>query len=90
MSLDFLHKKLFLRFPLLLVVFETMPLLRRLVGGFSPQRPDFDFRPTRAGFVMDKVVQGQTFLRVLRCFQSMLFRESYLLTNLLPPQYVSN
>ena len=61
-----------------------MPLLRWLVDGFSPQRLEFDFRLIHAGFVMDKVAEGQTFLRVLRCFQFVLFHQSYILTNLLP------
>jgi hypothetical protein len=64
-----------------------MPLLRWLVGGFSRKRPEFDFRPVHAGFVMDKVAKGQKFLRVLRCFQFTLFHGRYVLINLLPSRY---
>jgi hypothetical protein len=52
-----MEKDLFLRFPLLLVVFEAMPVVRWLVGDFSPQRPEFDFRLIHAGFVMDKAAE---------------------------------
>ena len=91
MSLDFLHEK-GITFTLSTIIgsLRDHASARWLVGDFSPQRPDFDFRPIHAGFMMDMVAQGQTFLRVLRCFQFMSFHETYKLTNLLPPRYLSN
>jgi hypothetical protein len=45
---------------------ETVPWLRRLVAGLSPRRLGFDPGSVHVGFVLDKVVLGQVFLRVLR------------------------
>jgi hypothetical protein len=39
---------------------------RRLVVGLSPRRRGFDAGSVYVGFVVDKVVLGQVFLRVLR------------------------
>jgi hypothetical protein len=44
----------------------AVPWLRRLAAGLSPRRPGFDPRSVHVGFVVDKVVLGQVFLRVLR------------------------
>jgi hypothetical protein len=43
----------------------AVPWLRRLVAGISPRRPGFDSRSVHVGFVVDKVVLGQVFPRVL-------------------------
>jgi hypothetical protein len=39
----------------------VVPELRRLVAGFSPQRPGFEPRSGHVGFVVDKVALGQVF-----------------------------
>jgi hypothetical protein len=39
--------------------------LRRLVAGLSLRRPGFDPGSVHVGFVVDKVVLGQVFLRVV-------------------------
>ena len=45
----------------------------------------FDSRPVHVGFVVDKVVQGQVFLRVLRFAPGTIFPPMlHILTNLLP------
>jgi hypothetical protein len=42
-------------------------MLRWLLAGHSPRRPGFKPMSVHVGFVVDKVTQGQVFLRVL-CF----------------------
>jgi len=45
----------------------------------------FDSKPVHLGFMVDKVVQGQFFLRVLRFFPSSIFPPKlHILTNLMP------
>jgi hypothetical protein len=44
----------------------TVPWLRRLVAGLSPQRPGFDPGSVRVGFVVDKVALEQVLSRVIR------------------------
>jgi hypothetical protein len=44
----------------------TVLWLRRLVAGLSPRRLGFDPGSVHVGFVVDKVVLGQVFPRVLR------------------------
>ena len=44
----------------------AVPWLRRLVAGLSLRRPGFDPGSVHVGFVVDKVVLGQVFPRVLR------------------------
>jgi hypothetical protein len=41
------------------------PRLRRLAAGLPPRRPGFDPGSVHVGFVVDKVVLGQVFLRLL-------------------------
>jgi len=51
----------------------------------SPWRPMFDSKPVHVGFVVDKVVQGEVFLRVLRFSLGSIFPPKlHILTNLLP------
>jgi hypothetical protein len=50
-------------------------VLRRLVAGLSPRRLRFDPGSVHVGFVVDKVVLGQVFPRVLR----------FSLVNVIPP-----
>jgi hypothetical protein len=38
-----------------------MPLLKRLVAGFSPRRPGFDPGSGQVGFVVEKVALGRVF-----------------------------
>jgi hypothetical protein len=45
---------------------QAVPWLKRLVAGLSPRRTGFAPESTHVGFVVDKVVLGQVFLRVLR------------------------
>jgi hypothetical protein len=45
---------------------RAVPWLRRLVVGLSPRRPGFAPGSIHVGFVVDKLVLGQVFLRVLR------------------------
>jgi hypothetical protein len=47
-------------------LFVAVPQLRRLVVGFSQRRPKFAPRSVHVGSVVDIVVLGQVFLRVLR------------------------
>jgi hypothetical protein len=37
---------------------KALPLLRRLVAGFSPRRPGFEHRSGDLGFAVDKVALG--------------------------------
>jgi len=44
---------------------QTVTWLRRLVAGFSPQKPGFDSRPVHMVFIVKKVSLGQTFIQIL-------------------------
>jgi hypothetical protein len=47
-------------------MYSAVPLLRRVVVYFSPQRPVFDSRTNHVDFLVDKMALGPGFLRVLR------------------------
>jgi hypothetical protein len=46
--------------------FQDINKLRRLVTDLSQRRPGYDYRPDRAGFVVETMVLAQVFLQVLR------------------------
>ena len=50
---------------IILVFFQTVPLVGRLVAGLSPQKPGFDSKTDHVRPVMDKVALGQIYLPVL-------------------------
>jgi hypothetical protein len=50
-----------------------MSRIRWLVTGLSPRRPRYTPRSVHAGFVVDKVAEGQTFLQVLQFSLSISF-----------------
>ena len=47
----------------------AIPLQRQLGGEMYLHKPVFSPRPVCAGFVVDRVVLGHSFLRVLRFFR---------------------
>jgi len=53
----------------------AVPRLRQLVDRLSLQRPRFSSIPVHEGFVVDHIVLGQVFLRVLLLFS--LVRAAY-------------
>jgi len=57
----------------------AVPQLRRLVTGFSPQRPAFSPRVGRVGFVVNKVALGQIFRYHLsfHLYSMLVCRDSY-------------
>jgi hypothetical protein len=42
---------------------QAVPLVRRLVSGLSPQRPNFGPGPTHGRCLLDKVAVGQVALK---------------------------
>jgi hypothetical protein len=47
-------------------ILKAVSWLRRFVAGLSPRRLGFSLGSVHVGFVVDKVILGQVFLRVLR------------------------
>ena len=57
---------LFIQFRLIIVFFQTVPLIGRLVAGLSPEKPGFDPRTIHVRPVMDQMALVQVSLPVLQ------------------------